>query len=1010
MRVTQRALVSVVFVLAVSLALAANGKYHSQGTKNAMAAKGFSTTAQTIAAVGNLKTDIYSSTPKAAQAVTRGPWASEMVGFHCDNLFTSKDVTDYFDNLEKTACKAAKQVVADINANKCSASGCVGHARPNQKHHIWNSTADDLFHNRKKTLLLMMGAILHAVQDFYYHSNWVELWDAAGKGGDIPTLGDARAKGDAESKGILGKTVTGEYHAPKAPANAVSHDDLNKDSPNSPQGKKLAKDGRTNFHTLANRAAAKASEQWIDKFKKCINDDALWGKMQRCDGIGKSQAKDYDNEHRELQAIFQSVSKWNGDTGILGAVVSPAAFGMWQNRCASLSTPLFRGLLKDIGTNNPARKYLAVAPTAGAMGLASAAQAGADLRKAFQTLEAQESNTGEAGGLANQAMASVEYALQSLDEGAVVGAFLHTAQARNKTEAAGVALAAQGADDSVITAVAGVQAALSAATAVVAQVPADVEIWTPAQVNEGEPWTGLAMVKNAVGYIPYEGGIVCNGEVAPVTQGKFTGPAFTQTAAGAVFFGIPELVGSDRKVSPTITCGPEPEDVAPFILSNSAFVHPREPVLVISGEGLNKLGTIALVSDDGTPHALPIVAGSSSQLLCLAPASVPAGTYTLAGQTADDQIIQGPTTVTVPTFTIETTPVTHVGQSGHVTVSSTCNYPVQVEVFGGDPHISLPSRTATVSQGAEGVLPFTAAVVGSYSLIAVPISPARGECAALPLPAAEADALWQGIIANLVDTYGPQVFNGDGTTREWLSGPAKQGAFGGLLADVFDSRTKKQKRAATLLDKLEKEAKEAADAAIKAQKQAEAIEKRLAQGNQTDAQRVKLEKQAKNKRREAAQKFKTAGDKYRQAAQTANRAGDSGRAAKNEENAAQQYRTEGDNWDAGGKKGQSVRHADSRAAAAEQRAAQHHTKAAKRHNSNARKATKAGDHKKAADEHAKTAEELQNAAENFDRAGSDYSNGGDQPAARNMKRNAAGMRQARNGATQRAQNSRDKIE
>jgi len=88
--------------------------------------------------------------------------------------------------------------------------------------------------------LIVFGKALHAVQDFYAHSNWVECQkDLVRIGGSISDLPMWNGEDWGCSTVIGGVTVSGlqtGYVDIPTPAGSVTHDALNKDSPSSAQG------------------------------------------------------------------------------------------------------------------------------------------------------------------------------------------------------------------------------------------------------------------------------------------------------------------------------------------------------------------------------------------------------------------------------------------------------------------------------------------------------------------------------------------------------------------------------------------------------------------------------------------------------------------------------------------------------------------------------------------------------------------------------------------------------
>ena len=110
--------------------------------------------------------------------------------------------------------------------------------------------------------LQAFGGLLHTTQDFYSHSNWVELhklvspiplWDLAV--GSLPA-------------GVFSGTVI-QAEPKKCGPGTPDHDDLNKDDDRSDEGKRVVdggpNDGKT-YYELAFQAAVEASARQLERF------------------------------------------------------------------------------------------------------------------------------------------------------------------------------------------------------------------------------------------------------------------------------------------------------------------------------------------------------------------------------------------------------------------------------------------------------------------------------------------------------------------------------------------------------------------------------------------------------------------------------------------------------------------------------------------------------------------------------------------------------------------------
>lgn len=177
---------------------------HKNITENLPSIKNLNSVQVFFLVVGNLNTDI----------LTLGGYAEN---WHFDNLKNFGDVTQYWQNVNKSI------------ANRAS----------------WD--------------VYGLGADLHSIQDFYSHSNYVELYVEYYKGknegndpSDIPTFDEAST--DKEFSSILEKNLrTGEFGltSEKGPTH---HENMNKDEGEGLVGK------------LAVKTATKHSEKVLSKF------------------------------------------------------------------------------------------------------------------------------------------------------------------------------------------------------------------------------------------------------------------------------------------------------------------------------------------------------------------------------------------------------------------------------------------------------------------------------------------------------------------------------------------------------------------------------------------------------------------------------------------------------------------------------------------------------------------------------------------------------------------------
>lgn len=135
-----------------------------------------------------------------------------------------------------------------------------------------------------------LGADLHNVQDFYSHSNYVELYSQYYKdqGGDmskfsadmVPLYEDGINNKDFKEKYLEPKLRTGDFDMldnEKMPWTDDSklgkdtHDKMNKDSNESKHGKETVPGTKTTYHDLAKGVATKATNKILSDKKKTEN-------------------------------------------------------------------------------------------------------------------------------------------------------------------------------------------------------------------------------------------------------------------------------------------------------------------------------------------------------------------------------------------------------------------------------------------------------------------------------------------------------------------------------------------------------------------------------------------------------------------------------------------------------------------------------------------------------------------------------------------------------------------
>lgn len=204
--------------------------WHADATRIAMQANGFSSDARLVVQVENYLTDffsvvdlekVYTKLPGYTGGMPGGLHGidlKEMARLHFDDLFTNRDVEAQWANLLANTKAALRKYATD----------------PAVKPGF-----------RPIVLLTILGVSLHTVQDFYSHSDWVNVWVAKQPSKPVPLWYDVPP---AQRAGL--KLYTGAYPNGCCPGH-VNHEVLSKDDSSKP------------LNPRAVDAANRASVQWV---------------------------------------------------------------------------------------------------------------------------------------------------------------------------------------------------------------------------------------------------------------------------------------------------------------------------------------------------------------------------------------------------------------------------------------------------------------------------------------------------------------------------------------------------------------------------------------------------------------------------------------------------------------------------------------------------------------------------------------------------------------------------
>lgn len=231
--------------------------HHFDLTREAMQDQGFGNTAIEVAQLENWLTDYYSSSPTSSIK-------SEVGLLHFDNLLNTQQVSNYWGHFTINTRNAVQQATRDRDALK---------------------------------LLTIMGVSLHAVQDFYTHSNWVELR------GYSPSLYQTASWFDAppsSSQNVFTGVASSFPGTPPPghPKHGGYDDGLNKDQ----YGKPLWDQSYV--------YAFSASREWVNAIQTWVSevDPSFWSTVRSFNVTGGARSKLND----DLEALYR-ISEWVKD-------------------------------------------------------------------------------------------------------------------------------------------------------------------------------------------------------------------------------------------------------------------------------------------------------------------------------------------------------------------------------------------------------------------------------------------------------------------------------------------------------------------------------------------------------------------------------------------------------------------------------------------------------------------------------------------------------------------------
>ena len=123
------------------------------------------------------------------------------------------------------------------------------------------------------------GAVLHAVQDLYAHSTYVEEMQQQFGAEPLPEWELTNASGEPQ---VPAGVISGNYQYPRDNGLPPTHYDLNKDKPGSNSGKLPSAGGDSTLHQRAVDLATSHSKQMWEQIKRSLDPTCLCQLKKRC--------------------------------------------------------------------------------------------------------------------------------------------------------------------------------------------------------------------------------------------------------------------------------------------------------------------------------------------------------------------------------------------------------------------------------------------------------------------------------------------------------------------------------------------------------------------------------------------------------------------------------------------------------------------------------------------------------------------------------------------------------
>jgi hypothetical protein len=274
---------------------------HSDITRDALTAEGFGATATDVVVVNNWFVDLYSNSSKIPQSGHADTAVSVLGAFFENDENWSQGVLDaanrmHFDASLWDVTNVGK---AEIEFNRLQRATT----------QLLGTIKSVNGPNKEIQVLSTIGMGLHALQDFYSHSNWIEELSVAGTDGTdwsklqvglTPTWFDVPKETRDGLNVYIGESSDHKdrkHGAWNTEGNKKMYKGVNKDWPGRP--------GYSNAYTTAYFA----TRQWVQAIHTALGDEALWQRVMRYANRGGGEL---DHDLKGALGIGMTTGHWQG--------------------------------------------------------------------------------------------------------------------------------------------------------------------------------------------------------------------------------------------------------------------------------------------------------------------------------------------------------------------------------------------------------------------------------------------------------------------------------------------------------------------------------------------------------------------------------------------------------------------------------------------------------------------------------------------------------------------------